>query len=330
MRAPEFWNQPDYTASLAVRALAPLGWAYGATVAWKAKRAKPNRPRAKVICIGNLTAGGSGKTPIAIEIARALSARGLRPVNLTRGYGGKIHGPSFVDLSKDSAAEAGDEPLLLAAAAPVIIARDRAAGARLADDNGFDAIVMDDGHQNFTLAKDLSVIVVDAQTGFGNGHILPAGPLRESVAQGLARADAVVLVGDGTPALAGFAGPVLRTHLRPVRDSGLKGKRVLAFAGIGRPEKFFDTLRGLGAEIVEARRYADHHAYTASEIARLNAKARDKNAMLITTEKDFVRLAPLQREGIAMLPVRAVFDDPAALELLVDKVAARSAAGKRP
>jgi len=328
MRAPEFWAEPDYTARLAVRMLTPLSWAYGATVAWKAKHARPYRPRAMVICVGNLTAGGSGKTPIAIEVARALGARGLRPVLLTRGYGGKVRGPSFVDLANHSAAQTGDEPLLLATAAPVIIARDRAAGAKLAEENGFDVIVMDDGHQNFTLAKDLSLIVVDAETGFGNGRVLPAGPLREPVAQGLARADAVVLVGDGSPELARFAGPVLRTHLQPVRENGLAGKRVIAFAGIGRPEKFFDTLRAQGAHIVEARRYADHHAYTASEIARLNAKARDTNAMLITTEKDFVRLAPIHREGIAALPVRAVFDDPQAMDHLLATIAKRATGGK--
>lgn len=328
MRAPEFWAEPDHAARLAVRALAPLSWAYGATVAWKARHAKPYRPRAMVICVGNLTAGGSGKTPIAIEIARTLGARGLRPVLLTRGYGGKIRGPSFVDLANHSAAETGDEPLLLATAAPVIVARNRAAGAKLAEENGFDVIVMDDGHQNFTLAKDLSIIVVDVETGFGNGRVLPAGPLREPVAQGLARADAVILVGDGSPALTGFAGPVLRTHLQPVRGAGLAGKRVIAFAGIGRPEKFFDTLRAQGAQIVEARRYADHHAYTASEIARLNAKARDTDAILITTEKDFVRLAPVHREGIATLPVRAVFDDPKAMEHLLAKIAMRTAGSK--
>jgi tetraacyldisaccharide 4'-kinase len=321
MRAPEFWEQPDHTARLAVRALAPIGWLYGATVAWKANHASPYRPRAKVVCVGNLTVGGTGKTPVAIAVARALAQRGLRPVFLTRGYSGKIRGPSFVDLADHSAAETGDEPLLLAAAAPVIVAGNRAAGARLADENGYDVIVMDDGHQNFALAKDLSIVVVDAQQGFGNGHVLPAGPLREPVMQGLARADAIALVGAGSPDLGGFRGPALRVRLCPTIQSRLENRRVIAFAGIGRPEKFFDTLRAKGAQIVETRSYADHHAYTASEIARLKAKAREHDAMLITTEKDFVRLAPIHREGVAIVPVEASFDDPTALARLLESVA---------
>ena len=320
MRAPEFWSSPDLTARLAIAALTPFGWLYGASVAWKAHRAVPHRPAAKVICIGNLTAGGSGKTPVALAVARALMARGLKPVFLTRGYRGRVAGPAFVDPAANTAEDVGDEPLLLARAAPVIVSRNRAAGAALADANGFDAIVMDDGHQNFDLAKDLSLVVVDAQTGFGNRHILPAGPLRESVGQGLARADAVVLVGDGAPPLADFHGPVLRAHLRTADAAGLKDKRVVAFAGIGRPEKFFDTLKILGANVRDARRYADHHAYTAAEIARLHCRARDLEALLVTTEKDFVRLAPVLREGIAALPVKAEFDEAAGFDQLLARL----------
>jgi tetraacyldisaccharide 4'-kinase len=322
MRAPEFWEQKDYTAKLAVAALSPLGWAYGAIVAWKHANTKPYRPRAKIVCIGNLTAGGSGKTPIAIAIARALIARGAKPVILSRGYGGKMPGPAFVDAKRDSAVETGDEPLLLAAAAPVIVARDRKAGAELADKNGADVIVMDDGHQNFSLQKDLSIVVVDAASGFGNGRVLPAGPLREPINQGLARADAVVLVGSGSPLLSDFAKPILRTQLTPVDVLNLTGKRVIAFAGIGRPEKFFETLQALGAEITETRAYADHHAYTASEIARLKARARSTQSMLVTTEKDFVRLTSQDRDDVRFLPVRAAFENPSDLERLLDRVAA--------
>ena len=317
MHAPEFWSGSDLTARLTIAALTPLGWLYSASVAWKAAHAQPYRPAAKVICIGNLTAGGSGKTPVALAVARALMARGLKPVFLTRGYRGRVAGPAFVDPAANTAEDVGDEPLLLARAAPVIVSRNRAAGAELADANGFDAIVMDDGHQNFDLAKDLSLVVVDAQIGFGNRHILPAGPLRESVAQGLSRADAAVLVGDGAPSLADFHGPVLRAHLKTSDATDLKDKRVVAFAGIGRPQKFFDTLEMLGADVRDARRYADHHAYTAAEIARLHCRARDLEAQLVTTEKDFVRLAPVLREGIAALPVAAVFDEAAAFEQLL-------------
>ncbi len=320
MRAPEFWGAQSLPSRLAVLALTPLGWLYGASVSWKAKQAAPFRAKAKVICIGNLTAGGTGKTPVAIAIARALRAAGCNPAFLTRGYGGKARGPCLVDPSQDCAADVGDEPLLLAAAAPVIVSRDRAAGAKLADSQGFDTIVMDDGHQNFALTKDLSLVVVDAVAGFGNGHILPAGPLREPIAQGLSRADAVVLVGDGTPPLADFSGPVLRAQLRPAQQNDLAGQRVIAFAGIGRPEKFFATLRNQGAVLIETLHYADHHTYTAAEIARLNAKARDNDALLITTEKDYVRLSPMHREGVTMLPVQARFEHEATLASLLSRI----------
>jgi tetraacyldisaccharide 4'-kinase len=324
MRAPEFWQEKDYTAKLAVTALTPVGWAYGATVAWKAANAKPYRANAKVICVGNLTAGGSGKTPIAIAIARALIKRQKRIFILTRGYGGKMRGPGIVDLAHDTFEETGDEALLLAGAAPVIVSRDRAAGARLADDERADAVVMDDGHQNFALAKDISIVVVDAESGFGNGRVLPAGPLRENVSAGLARADAVVLVGDGTPNLRGFNGPVFRAKLVPVDAPGVAGQKVVAFAGIGRPQKFFATLRSLGAEIAEERAYEDHHAYTAAEFARLRARAKAHNASLVTTEKDFVRLTPAEREDVRFIPVRAAFEDPAALDALLDRIAPRA------
>ena len=324
MRSPEFWEEKDYTARLAVAVLTPLGWAYGATVAWKAASARPYRAAAKTICVGNLTAGGSGKTPIAIAIARALIERNKRTMILTRGYGGKMHGPAIVDPAHDTFEETGDEALLLAGAAPVIVSRDRAAGAKLADTERAEVIVMDDGHQNFSLAKDLSIIVVDAQTGFGNGRILPAGPLRENVTLGLARAQAVVLVGDGTPNLPGFIGPVLRAKLVPVDVPGVARKRVLAFAGIGRPEKFFSTLRALGADIVEQRAYEDHHAYTAAEFARLRVRAKACDASLVTTEKDFVRLTPAEREDVRFIPVRAAFEDQAALGALLDRIAPRA------
>jgi tetraacyldisaccharide 4'-kinase len=169
--------------------------------------------------------------------------------------------------------------------------------------------------------KDLSVVVVDAETGFGNGKILPAGPLRESITQGLARADAVVLVGEGEPALPGWSGPVLRAHLIPSDAAAFKDARVIAFAGIGRPEKFFESLRALGADLVAVERFEDHHAYSAAEIARLKSRARGAEARLVTTEKDFVRLMPAEREDIGVLPIRARFDDAAALGRLLDRVA---------
>jgi tetraacyldisaccharide 4'-kinase len=321
MRAPEFWDRQDGWSRLAVAALAPFGWAYSASVAWKAHNTAPYRPKAAVICVGNLTVGGTGKTPVAIAIARALIARGRRPFFLSRGYGGKLHGPLMV-MPEHRAVDVGDEPLLLAAAAPVVVSRNRGEGAELADALGADVIVMDDGHQNFTLAKDLSLIVIDAQQQFGNGFVLPAGPLREFVSQGLARADGVVVVGEGNPPLAGYPGPILRARMSHVDVPDLKGRRVVGFAGIGRPEKFFKSLRAFGAEIIATKRFADHHVYKLSEIARLKAKARTADALLITTEKDYVRMPDVEREGIAVLPVRAAIDDADTLDQLLDRLSA--------
>lgn len=315
MRAPEFWNKDDWRSRL----LAPLGWLYGASVAWKEKRAVPYRSRAKVVCVGNLSVGGTGKTPVAIEIAEALKARGRHPVFLSRGYGGRLRGPIEIQEG-NSAADVGDEPLLLRHTAPVVVARNRAEGAQLAEALG-DTIVMDDGHQNFALAKDLSLIVVDGEAGFGNGRVVPAGPLREPIAQGLRRADAVVVVGDGQVLLGDFAQPVLRAHLVQ-HGVNIAGHRVVAFAGIGRPDKFFHALELQGAVIAATKRYADHHTYTQAEIARLKSKARSLNAALVTTEKDFVRLTPTEREGIQALPVRAAFDQPEEIARLLDTLAA--------
>src|SRR5579862_6284146 len=236
MRAPDFWRRRGAAALM----LAPLGALYGLSVALKARLARPFDAGLPVICVGNLTAGGSGKTPVAIVLAERLRAKDHKPFFLTRGYGGSERGPAMA-VRGHSAAQMGDEALLLARAAPTIVARDRAAGARLAKEKGATVLVMDDGHQNFALRKSLSLVVVDAETGFGNGFQIPAGPLREPVAQGLSRADAVVLTGDGNPDLANFRGPVLRAHLA-ADDAGFAGQQVFAFAGIGRPEKFTASL----------------------------------------------------------------------------------------
>ncbi|MDB5741479.1 MAG: tetraacyldisaccharide 4-kinase [Alphaproteobacteria bacterium] len=308
MRAPDFWRKRGWQARL----LAPLGALYGFSVALKSRRGFD--ARVPVICVGNLTAGGSGKTPVAIAIAGALRARGRKPFFLTRGYGGSERGPALASRAH-GAAMMGDEALLLARHAQTVVARDRAAGARFAVEKGADVIVMDDGHQNFTLRKNLSLVVVDAQTGFGNGFQIPAGPLREPVRQGLARADAVVLVGDGDPDLDGFRGPVLRVQL--VADgAGFAGQSVFAFAGIGRPEKFVASLETSGAIVTGSCFFDDHHAYGEGEIEQLKAIAGE--TVLVTTEKDFVRMPVAQRAGIKVLKVAAVFDDAGALDRLLD------------
>jgi tetraacyldisaccharide 4'-kinase len=313
MRAPDFWQQRGAAALL----LAPLGSLYGASVAWKARHAKPYRTSARVICVGNLTAGGSGKTPVALALGARLQARRDQVFFLTRGYGGSERGPVRVQ-SGSSAARMGDEALLLARCAPTIVARDRADGAAYAVAQGAKTIVMDDGHQNFSLAKDLSIVVVDGESGFGNGLMIPAGPLRESVAHGLARADAVIVMNNGNPDLQNFGRPVLRAKLAVDGDS-FRGQRVFAFAGIGRPEKFLASLEEAGAIVTGTQFFSDHHAYRDGEVAALKARAGD--ARLITTEKDLVRLDTKDREAIAVLPVRARFDDEPALDRLLDRIA---------
>jgi tetraacyldisaccharide 4'-kinase len=319
MRPPEFWTKKDAASRLASIALSPVGWAYGASVAWKRDHAQSHRSRAKVVCIGNLTVGGSGKTPVAISVANYFLEKGIRAVLLTRGYGGHLEGPELVEPAKHTARDVGDEALLLAASAPTIVAADRKSGAMLADALRTQVIVMDDGHQNFGLAKDVSVVVVDTETGFGNGAVLPAGPLREPVEQGMARADAVAVVGDGDVDLHGFGGPLLRVRLASASED-LKGRRVVAFAGIGRPAKFFTTLKAVGADVLKTHEFADHHLFTSDEIRELKNSALRYDAALITTEKDFVRLNIAQREGIERLPIRAVFDTSDALDRLLNPV----------
>ena len=320
MRAPRFWDGKSAGAKVLAPLLSPLAALYGVGPNLSRKRQKSFRPRANVICVGNLTLGGTGKTPIAIALAEALLGREAKAVFLSRGYRGRLAGPVVVDLTQHSAADVGDEPLLLARTATTIISRDRAAGAALADKLGAEIIIMDDGHQNFSLRKDFSLVVVDAKTGFGNGHLFPAGPLREPIGEGLDRADAVILVGKGNLRPARFEGPILAARLEPTKKDAVEGERLIAFSGIGRPEKFFDTLSEMGGLICAARSFPDHHAYSENDIRQLRANADDLEARLVTTEKDFVRIAPHQRENIHALPIRAQFEDANAFEQLLNKL----------
>ena len=320
MRAPEFWTGKSKAAGALSAALAPLGALYALSVRAKMARAKPYRARARVLCVGNLTAGGSGKTPIAIALGLMLAARGKRIAFLTRGYGGRLHGPLCVDAARHIATDVGDEALLLAAKAPTIVARDRAAGAKLTDSLGIDIVVMDDGFQNFQLAKDVSLIVIDAEWGFGNGRLIPAGPLRERPDDGFKRADALVLMGDREPKLSPFAGPVLRARMLPSAPAAVAGRAVFAFAGIGRPEKFFSTLRDMGARVLGTRAFPDHHRFNAIELAALRALAQSFGALLVTTEKDFARIAELDRKAILPVPVHVVFETDPALSALLGRL----------
>jgi len=325
MKAPHFWSRPGATLG---KILSPFGWVYCFVGKLSKSSVKTARVNATVICVGNLVAGGSGKTPVALAFAAILQRDDL--AFLTRGYGGRLAGPTRVARATHTYVQVGDEALLLTRAAPTWVARDRAAGARAAIDAGARLIVMDDGFQNPSLAKDISIVVIDGVTGFGNGQLIPAGPLREPVAAGLARADAVVIAGKdqtGITEKLPASLPVFTGRAVPTADKETwAGRKVVAFAGIGRPEKFYDTLATLGCDIVATHSFADHHPYRDAEIARIRAQAADLDAVAVTTEKDAVRLPQGIRDTIETLPVEFVWDDPVALDRFLRERVGASAA----
>ncbi|TFL18425.1 tetraacyldisaccharide 4'-kinase [Jannaschia formosa] len=314
MRAPGFWSRPP---GLLSAALAPLGALYASATARRVARPGA-RVGVPVICVGNLSAGGTGKTPTVIALVERLTARGVAAQIVSRGYGGSEEGPLRVDPTRHDAAQVGDEPLLLSAFAPVWVAKDRLAGARAAAEAGADVILLDDGFQNPALVKDLSLVVVDAGAGFGNGRVIPAGPLREPVAAGLARADFTLSIGsDAQQAKLSLPKPPprLRGRLEPLQ-TGMPwaGVPVFAFAGIGRPEKFFDTLRGLGVDLKGTEALSDHQPLTPALLHRLGERAARLSAQPVTTEKDAVRLPPALRGRVMTLPVRLRLEDWAPLD----------------
>jgi len=317
MQLPEFWQQDGALPWL----LAPAG---AMAAAWTARRvARPGwRAPVPVLCCGNAGVGGAGKTTVALDLARRLAARGVVVHCLTRGYGGRSRGVLRVDPILHDASLVGDEPLLLASVAPTWVAADRAAGARAAIAAGAQALLMDDGLQNPTLVKDAALLVVDGAVGFGNGRVMPAGPLREPVSAAAARCRAAVLIG---PDAAGASValppglPVLRATLEP--EMALPGLRVLAFSGIARPAKFYATLCEAGAVVTECMDFPDHHRFTSAELDRVLTRAKALDAMPVTTPKDAVRLPATVRRRVQVVGVTLRWADPAALErLLIDIV----------
>ncbi len=331
MIAPGFWARER--PGLAARALQPFGALYGWAMA--RRMAQPGaRVEAAVICVGNFVVGGAGKTPTAIALACMLQSAGERVAFLTRGSGGAARAePVEVDPAIHGARAVGDEPLLLARVAPCFVGADRVAAARAAIARGASALVLDDGMQNPSLAKDFTLAVVDGEARFGNGLTFPAGPLRAPLARQLPFVSAEVVVGGEEESVAALRAlapekPIFRAALEADAIVGAKlvGRPVMAFAGIARPEKFFATLEALGARVAMKRRFADHHAYDPREIEALIAEASARGLTPVTTEKDHVRLAPAHRKAILALPVTLRFETPERIAaLLGEALAARRA-----
>ncbi len=317
MQEPRFWHNPPKSPGIMARMLAPLSALWRVASERRMKQGPWHRVPVPVICVGNINIGGTGKTPTVIALAERLKSWGWQPHVVSRGYGGSLEGPVRVDTRRHKAAEVGDEPLLLAAFCDAWVSRDRHRGALEAISAGADVILLDDGFQNPTLAKDVSIVVVDAVAGFGNGQIIPAGPLREPLETGLQRADAMVVIGP-KKARERFQSfwpvvgetPVCSGELRPL-ETGMdwKGVKVLAFAGIGRPEKFFATLRGLGADIIKSEALADHQKLTLPLMRRLENDSFFKGAQMVTTEKDATRLPEEFKLRVLTLPVRLQLQD---------------------
>ena len=332
MREPGFWWRK---AGLEAALLSPVAAGYGAIAAARMGRAGA-RADVPVLCVGNFTLGGTGKTPTAIALARMLADAGEKPFCLSRGYGGSVAGPKLVNVHHDPAAQVGDEALLLAHAAPTIISRDRVAGAALATSRGGSVIVMDDGLQNPSLKKDFTLAVIDRARGIGNGRVFPAGPLRAPLDAQLERTNALLVMGGGdgardVVALAEQRGlPVLYGRL--VADHGaiesLKGRKVLAFAGIGNPEKFFSTAVEAGIAVTQRRAFPDHHCFTAEEAAKLEMDADSEGLSLLTTEKDRARMAGdpalhALATQVHVLPVALELNEPEVLQALVQQAMRR-------
>ncbi len=323
---PFWWGKSDWRAAI----LSPFSAVYAKLARRNMLKARREKMAAPVICVGNFTVGGAGKTPVAIALAVEARDMGLKPGFLSRGHGGGISKPHLVDTAHDRARHVGDEPLLLARHAPVAVTPNRAAGARLLIDKGCDFLIMDDGFQSARIHFDYALIVVDARRGVGNGHTMPGGPLRARLIDQLPYADALLTIGEGSGAdrvvrMAARAGkPVFEARQRPLAGSGIAGKNVLAFAGIGDPRKFFDTVEDAGGTVVVKRAFADHHFYAPDELADLASAARRAGLELATTTKDAARIndgSPVVAEFIEKLHVveiDTVFDPETAPRRIIE------------
>ena len=315
MKTPVFWNEHGIAAKL----LNPASVLFGAVGRWRWRRVTPVSANIPILCVGNLVAGGAGKTPVALSLASRLRASGYATHFLSRGYGGAVRGPHRVDNDCDGPANVGDEALLLAAVSPTWVSRNRVDGARAAALAGAEVIVMDDGFQNPSVRKDVSLLVVDGEYGLGNQRLIPAGPMRERPADALKRADAVVVIGDDETGFRRHAEnvgmPCLRADMKPEEPAeAFAVEPIIAFTGIGRPEKFFRTLREIGCDVQATHPYPDHFPFRNGEIKRLKEEARRNDAVLVTTEKDAARIDPTARDGIEVLTITLQWEDEAALD----------------
>lgn len=305
MKTPKYWQSNSVISKL----LQPVGWLYGALTQLRLKLHTAPKVDVPVICVGNITAGGTGKTPVSIALAKMLETEMFHPFFVTRGYGGKLQGV-MVNNKKHAAQEVGDEPLLLSKQAPVVVNANRYEGAKLAIKEGADIIIMDDGFQNPSLHKDLSFLVFDGHYGIGNGKIIPAGPLRETFADGTKRADALIILGKDNHHLAERSGlPVFFGHTEPAQTA-MSNPNILAFAGIGHPQKFYHTLTKQGFNVVKTVDFPDHHFYNKRELENLVREAQKLNAEIYTTSKDFVKIPPSMQKYINVLEIAIVWDEP--------------------
>lgn len=331
MKAPAFWFNDRESPGWAAWLLYPLSLLWSLAGWTRRTRADPYRAAAPVLCIGNLTSGGGGKSPMVAALQLRLAGIGINAHVVSRGYGGRIRGPHRVDENRDSFTDVGDEPLMLSANGPVWVARDRVAGAKAAVSAGAELILLDDGFQNPGLFKDASILMVDAGQGYGNGLLIPAGPLREAVASGHERSDLSVVLGpvparqrcrENWPELA--ATPSIDAQLVPMRTGlPLEDEEVIAFAGIARPEKFFATLRDMGANLLATHAFADHQPFPPAILRRLIRESREASAVLVTTEKDAVRLPQELRTEILTVLVRLEPEDWAPIDAVIDRLVPR-------